>query len=349
MSADPPLGVVTQDDAALYDRQIRLWGFDAQSRLQQAQVLLIGLTGTMTEIAKNLVLAGVGGVSLLSASSDSSLLQPRHLAAQFLVSQDYVGKPREVAALARLHDLNPRVKISVLTGHVFDGRDIIGMTLHSLSLSLSLSTHFCFCFFVCFYFEALMSGFRIICVSNVGAFSRDQLETLDSTCRQNRVPFILADTAGLTGFSFFDADSHSYGAQSAEHPSLAQVLALADWSAEAYRRASQLFFMLSTLLQTALPLSPALLTSEKLGHLLSAKVALCSSRGRPTAFPDARYQEFLKTFGREFSPVCSIVGGFVGQEIISLITAKEEPLPNFFLYDGNTGEGSSLTFPLTQR
>lgn len=46
----------------VYDRQIRLWGADAQKRMSNARVLYINLTGVTCEIMKNLVLAGVAAV-----------------------------------------------------------------------------------------------------------------------------------------------------------------------------------------------------------------------------------------------------------------------------------------------
>mmetsp|Transcript_8334 Transcript_8334/g.17400 ORF Transcript_8334/g.17400 Transcript_8334/m.17400 type:complete len:375 (-) Transcript_8334:262-1386(-) len=46
----------------VYDRQIRLWGIDAQQRMSKARVLYIRLSGVTCEIMKNLVLAGVAAV-----------------------------------------------------------------------------------------------------------------------------------------------------------------------------------------------------------------------------------------------------------------------------------------------
>lgn len=46
----------------VYDRQIRLWGADAQKRMSTARVLYINLTGVTCEIMKNLVLAGIAAV-----------------------------------------------------------------------------------------------------------------------------------------------------------------------------------------------------------------------------------------------------------------------------------------------
>ena len=57
--------VINQEDAALYDRQIRLWGAASQQKIFQARVLVYGMTGVGAEIVKNLVLAGVGEVTVI--------------------------------------------------------------------------------------------------------------------------------------------------------------------------------------------------------------------------------------------------------------------------------------------
>jgi ubiquitin-like 1-activating enzyme E1 A len=50
---------ISQADAKQYDRQIRLWGAQAQQRLSESRVLLIGISSLGAEVAKNIVLAGV--------------------------------------------------------------------------------------------------------------------------------------------------------------------------------------------------------------------------------------------------------------------------------------------------
>lgn len=45
---------ITDDEAKLYDRQIRLWGVSSQKRLRQANVICIGLSGLASEIIKNI-------------------------------------------------------------------------------------------------------------------------------------------------------------------------------------------------------------------------------------------------------------------------------------------------------
>jgi ubiquitin-like 1-activating enzyme E1 A len=41
----------------------------------------------------------------------------------------------------------------------------------------------------------------------------------------------------------------------------------------------------------------------------------------------------------EVSPVCAIVGGILAQELIKVVTGKDEPINNFFFYNGMDGGG----------
>lgn len=41
---------LTEQETALYDRQIRVWGADAQRRLSKSHVLVAGVKGTTAEV-----------------------------------------------------------------------------------------------------------------------------------------------------------------------------------------------------------------------------------------------------------------------------------------------------------
>ncbi|KAJ3131137.1 hypothetical protein HK100_006741, partial [Physocladia obscura] len=73
---------MSEEEMALYDRQIRLWGLEAQNRMRNARILVIGVTGISNEICKNLVLAGVGNITLL----DHRKVTERDLGAQFFLT-----------------------------------------------------------------------------------------------------------------------------------------------------------------------------------------------------------------------------------------------------------------------
>lgn len=56
VASEPSLSL---SNGAVYDRQIRLWGHEAQSRIQNSKVLICGVSGLSAEVCKNIVLAGV--------------------------------------------------------------------------------------------------------------------------------------------------------------------------------------------------------------------------------------------------------------------------------------------------
>ncbi|CAM9284676.1 unnamed protein product, partial [Heterosigma akashiwo] len=86
-----------------YDRQLRLWGARGQAALAGARVLLVGAGPTATETAKNLVLPGVGAVTVLDGHAGG----PSGPGEQLFVTPADVGKPRAEAAAAALAELNP--------------------------------------------------------------------------------------------------------------------------------------------------------------------------------------------------------------------------------------------------
>ena len=55
---------VTEQEVTQYDRQIRLWGLEAQQRLRNANIMVFGLGALGGEIVKNLVLAGIGEINV---------------------------------------------------------------------------------------------------------------------------------------------------------------------------------------------------------------------------------------------------------------------------------------------
>lgn len=56
----------------MYDRQIRLWGLEAQNRIRKAHILVINLDGLTTEAIKNWVLAGISALTVVDYREDTS-------------------------------------------------------------------------------------------------------------------------------------------------------------------------------------------------------------------------------------------------------------------------------------
>lgn len=45
----------------------------------------------------------------------------------------------------------------------------------------------------------------------------------------------------------------------------------------------------------------------------------------------------MRVADTELVPICAIVAGIMGQEVIKAISQKDEPICNYFCFDGATG------------
>ena len=79
---------LSADEIALYDRQLRLWGIEAQNRMRRANILLVTIRALGNEIAKNLVLAGIGSLTVLDADNATQA----DVASQFFVTEEHIGR-----------------------------------------------------------------------------------------------------------------------------------------------------------------------------------------------------------------------------------------------------------------
>lgn len=94
-------------DEALHSRQIAVYGRESMRKLATASVLVVGAGGLGVEVAKNVVLAGVKGLTLW----DANAVTLKDLSAQFYLRQEDVGKNRAVACIDRVHELNTAVAV----------------------------------------------------------------------------------------------------------------------------------------------------------------------------------------------------------------------------------------------
>eukprot|EP00954_Amorphochlora_amoebiformis_P022125 1351133-Amorphochlora_amoeboformis.AAC.2 len=94
-------------DEGLYSRQLYVYGAEAQRKMQQTNVLLVGLKGLGVEIAKNIILSGVRSVGIL----DPETVKISDLGSQFYLTPTDVGKPRAECAISQLKELNKYVNV----------------------------------------------------------------------------------------------------------------------------------------------------------------------------------------------------------------------------------------------
>jgi len=327
---EQPSTQITEDEAKLYDRQIRLWGLDAQKRLRAAKVLVVGMGGLGCEVTKNLVLAGIKELRMVDAKKVSE----EDSTSQFLAPRDEVGKNRAEASLARVQQLNPMVEV----------------TADPASSE-----------------EKDADFFKKFDVVIATTCSQAELVRINSICRAANILFYAGDVFGFFGFSFMDLVSHNFveevttqvqssgddGEPAAKKQktiesetksvkkemafvSLAETLKV-DWSSELYskriRRMDPSFFLLHVLFafKAEMGHNPrASARDEDLKKLQQLRETTLTKLAVPTSkIPD----EMLGLLFAELAPVAAIVGGILGQEVIKAISNKDAPHNNYFFYN----------------
>ncbi|XP_045845188.1 SUMO-activating enzyme subunit 1 isoform X1 [Meles meles] len=360
-------GGISEEEAAQYDRQIRLWGLEAQKRLRASRVLLVGMKGLGAEIAKNLILAGVKGLTML----DPEQVSPEDPGAQFLIRTGSDGRNRAEASLERAQNLNPMVDVKVDTESIEKKP------------------------------ESFFTQFDAVCLT---CCSRDVIIKVDQICHKNSIKFFTGDVFGYHGYTFANLGEHEFveektkvakvsqgvedgpdtkrakldssettmvKKQVTQHlytlfPALPECQWMAsgpnesgkkkkvvfcsvkdalevDWSSDkaktTLKRTTSDYFLLQVLLKfrTDKGRDPS---SDTFGEdselLLQIRNDVLDSLGVSS---DLLPEDFVRYCFSEMAPVCAVVGGILAQEIVKALSQRDPPHNNFFFFDGMKGSG----------
>lgn len=151
-------------DESLYSRQLYVLGREGMHKMQESDVLVVGLGGLGVEVAKNIILSGVRSVTLF----DKTICTARDLSSQYFLREKDIGKERASACLCALAELNQYVKVSTLQ------EDSLLSALESFTLVITTTCDI-----------------------------REQLEINDE-CRKRGISFISCQVAGLFAHVFCD-------------------------------------------------------------------------------------------------------------------------------------------------
>ncbi|KAJ3053764.1 hypothetical protein HK097_003449 [Rhizophlyctis rosea] len=321
---------ITKEEVALYDRQIRLWGLDAQQRMRNAKVLIAGVNGLTNEICKNIVLAGVGMVTVI----DPGMAKAEDLGAQFFLREDDIAKSKAEAARRQMHELNPRVNLKSIVADITSQSD------------------------------DFLAEFNIVCLSG---YDRKTLVRINNVCRAKRIKFWATGCAGFHGYIFSDLVEHTYTTteqKSAEvketkthttnFVSLETVLSTPWEKLESLRKREvkntqhRDYFGFGLLwhfweAKGRLP-DPNIKTDAD--ELVTMKDAyMAGIKADPSLLPEEIVRAFAQTARAEISPVCAVVGGVVGADILKVLGGKGHVINNFYVYDAFEPGGTIYTLP----
>ncbi|KIJ62625.1 hypothetical protein HYDPIDRAFT_182670 [Hydnomerulius pinastri MD-312] len=319
---------ITEDEAAVYDRQIRLWGLEAQQRMRNATILVVRLRGVATEAIKNIVLAGIGKLVIV----DTDEVSEEDLGAGFFFRDEDLGKKKVDAAKARIESLNPLVAVQAMKHHTLLERESL---------------------------DALVMSVDLVCVTD---WDREGLIQINEVCRRFGKPFYAGGTFGLLGYIFCDLLKHDYISPDRSAPSEAPRNVKASavyspmhmalrhrWSGLTKRQTKELnpaiLHVLLSLWEYQKVHNGKLPESlDEAPELLSIANSILATSDVNKQVLDSMPRELIETMStsasHEFSPVCAVVGGVLAQDILKALAAREAPIANFFVFDGSSGSGT---------
>uniref|UniRef100_A0A8I6XK59 Ubiquitin-like 1-activating enzyme E1A n=1 Tax=Hordeum vulgare subsp. vulgare TaxID=112509 RepID=A0A8I6XK59_HORVV len=316
---------LTAQETALYDRQIRVWGVDAQKRLSKAHVLVCGVNGTTIEFCKNIVLAGVGSLSLM----DDHIVTEDDLSANFLIPHDesmHGGCSRAEACCESLKDFNPMVRVAVAKGDpsVID--------------------------------EGFIDSFDIIVVSCTSLKTK---LFINDNCRKRskRIAFYSVECKDSCGEIFVDLQNHSYlqkkpggepEQQELTYASLQEAISV-PWK-NLPKKTTKLYYAMRVLESYELSegRNPGETALSDLPAILAWRKDMCDRMSlSESQIPTALLERLLAAGKKEHPPVCAILGGILGQEVIKSISCKGDTIKSFFYFDTADGKGVMEDIPPT--
>ena len=151
-------------DTDLYSRQIKTYGLEAMSKLQNFKILIVGMRGLGAEIAKNIILSGVKEVKIF----DDNICEINDLGNNFYLCEKNIGERRDFSCIDKLKELNSYVNVEIFKGNIIDN----------------------------------IFNFDLIYVTEI--MKEDLLFTIDEKCHKLNIPFIYCLNLGLSGFIFSD-------------------------------------------------------------------------------------------------------------------------------------------------
>ncbi|KAK4395591.1 SUMO-activating enzyme subunitB-1 [Sesamum angolense] len=368
---------LTEQETALYDRQIRVWGADAQRRLSKSHILVSGLKGTVVEFCKNIVLAGVGSVTL----NDDRLVTEELLSANFLVPPDenvYSGKSLAELCCDSLTDFNPMVRVSVEKGEVskfsadfFDKFDVVVISSCSLSTKQSINEK-------CRKSLKRIAFYTVDCRDSCGEIFVDLQNYIYTKKKNDEAVECLLEYSSFEVLEYSTEDNllqtsivlsdEKYGARENEMKEVCFVenrrscltstqlgnlmyrnraQPYIHWEAVSVpwrslpRRVSKLYLAMRVIekFEELEGRIPGETSAADLPNVQKLRKELCEAQSLDESqIPDSLLERLLEG-RREFPPVCAVIGGILGQEVIKAISGKGDPLKNFFFFDAMDGKG----------
>ncbi|KAK0621520.1 hypothetical protein B0T17DRAFT_617956 [Bombardia bombarda] len=342
---------ISADEIALYDRQIRLWGMKAQGKIRNANILLITMKALANEIAKNLVLAGIGSLTIV----DHEFVTEADLGAQFFLSASdgHLGMNRAAAASAAVKRLNPRVRIHVDT----DDIRLKG--------------------------TGFFSQFDIVIATDLDP---NTLNLVNTATRLHHRAFYAAASHGVYGFIFADLIEHDYVIErqtsnlatalgpETKTRSIVNIQPKPDTPEKIELVTKRELYSTWMLASDGASLAPDILRSPRRRKVVTPVLSclralwefsllygappnannhnalalftrMCGDKHKALGLPSETLRSevlrsFLQNICAEVAPVAAVLGGQLAQDVINVLGHTQQPIQNFVIFDGGAMEAT---------
>lgn len=323
----------------------------AQEKIRSANILLVTLRALGNEIAKNLVLAGIHSLTIL----DHESVAESDLGAQFFLSSADVGRNRAEAAAPNIRKLNPRVSV-VVDGedvkvkapayfHAFDV--VIATDLHPDSYNLiNMSTRLGHKPF----YAAGVHGFY-------GFIFSDLIEHqyLVEREKSNRATELKAETRTRSVVGVTEKNEGGKHIELVTKKEVYSTWLLATEASnlpEEYLRSSRRLKAVTPILSCFRALWEYLQNPVTQGQYpatpdaLRLFTTLATTKHKGLGLPESTLRaevlrSFLQNLGSEVAPVTAVLGGQLAQDVINVLGARQQPIQNMVVFDGDLMEAPS--------
>ncbi|EGG04630.1 uncharacterized protein MELLADRAFT_88698 [Melampsora larici-populina 98AG31] len=283
---------------------------------------MINFTGITTEACKNIVLAGIGSITI----ADEGLVQIEDLGAGFFFRDEDVGKQRVHAGRDRINSLNPRVQV--------------------IGISEQVSTKITDIEF--------LKTFNVVCLNDSNSFVISEVNT---ACRKAGVPLFVSGCLGLDGYLFVDLIDHTYlrvkdvgfGGEKTQEKKCQKFVHFSEMLEGSLNHVTpRRHKKISPMLLGCLALFQFQASHEGMlpqgSDDLPALVEICDQvikkrNLQQVSTPTTILERLCQSSGAEFVATCAIVGSVMSQEVLNVLGAQQPPVVNLFVFDGQRCAG----------
>jgi ubiquitin-like 1-activating enzyme E1 A len=356
-TSDPPSTnrKASHHESDVYDRQIRLWGAEAQNKIRDTKVLYVHMSGVSSEALKNLVLAGVRAAICDGRPYPDAMSQTP---SSFLPPSERIICDDKKEETSEEENAKKRVKkmtvAEAMQPHVLELNPLLETCdIENLPLSEIPDSYFQL-------YDIVIAS--PLASPNHNIMSKKDILRMADVTTQAGGKFFLVDTFGMYGCAIIDLGSqHQFRQEKGKdklsdllnlstHVPLAQMMSAKlkevkdRWHKEGPPKVLTMYLaILHYYEQTQQPSN----VDKNIETFIKITQQYLKDSGLESTYlgDEQQLTHLFTTSDAQVSPVCAVLGGVLGNEVIKAISGKGQPANNVLLFDGTDGGCKTFLIP----